>query len=443
MTLNNNRQDPSHTRQCMAYDMFRKVGLAAPRCNLARVTVNGEEFGIYTNVEAIKKPFLTRNFGNKDGNLYEAQIADFGVYTNDKFEKKTNEKENDRSDLAEVASALTLDDENLIATLGQLIDIEEFIRYWAVETLIGQWDSATGNANNYYIYKNPDDGLFHYIPWGADAAFTGVNLFKPDAGPLYRSISIASRLYSIDQYKNQYHSTLTQLMATQWDEQELLAEVDRIKQLTATPESAYTNMRAFISGSGTKGQEGYIRSQRELLTSAIAGLEPAQTEYLINDKVLDCDTPAPTSTLTASVKSENATDSGTFTFTNQNNQSVTASLFFASFEVDALQYSVRDLTLPSIVSLLLIGADASDAFKSYILQVFIEALDYVEGDHSLQGLATNLLLFEVDESKIGGVRTIALGSTGTITLNSLGGLGSEGDVNMSINAELEFVPKGE
>jgi hypothetical protein len=442
MTLNNDRQDPSHTHQCMAYDMFRKAGLAAPRCNLARVSVNGEPLGIYTNVENIKKPFLERHFGNKSGNLYEAQFADFGVYTNDKFEKKTNKSENDRTDLAEVSSALALDDENLIASLGQLIDINEFIRYWALETLIGHWDSATGNANNYYIYKNPDDGLFHYIPWGTDAAFTGVNIFKPDSGPLYRSINIASRLYAIDQYKTQYHNALNELIASHWNEQALLAEVDRIEQLTATPESAYTNMRTFISGSGTVGQEGYIRSQRERLASAIAGLEPEQTEYLITDEALDCDTPAPSTNLMATVQSDDGTDTGTFSFINLEGQSVTANLFFASFEVDALQYSVSDLTSPSIVSLSLIGADASDAFKPYVLQVFIEAPDYVVGDHALQGFATNVLLFEVDESALGGLRSIALGSTGTITLNSIGDAGFEGDVSMSINAELAFVPQG-
>jgi spore coat protein H len=94
------------------------------------------------------------------------------------------------------------------------------------------------------------------------------------------------------------------------------------------------------------------------------------------------------------------------------------------------------------VSLSLIGADASDAFKPYVLQVFIEAPDYVVGDHALQGFATNVLLFEVDESALGGLRSIALGSTGTITLNSIGDAGFEGDVSMSINAELAFVPQG-
>jgi spore coat protein CotH len=438
MTLNNDRQDPSHTHQCMAYEMFRKAGLAAPRCNLARVTVNDEVFGIYTNVENIKKPFLKRNFSNNDGNLYEAQITDFGTHTNDKFEKKTNKSEDDRSDLAQVSNALALDDENLIAALSQLIDIDEFIRFWAVETLIGQWDSATGNANNYYIYNNPDDGLFHYIPWGADAAFTGVNPIKPNTGPLYRNINIASRLYAIEQYKTQYHNTLTALMNTLWDEENLLAEVDRVKQLTSTPESSFTNMRLFISGSGSVGQEGYIRSQRDLLTRAIAGLEPEQTEYLVKDEVLDCDTPAPMTNLTATVQSIGGLDTGTFTFINQAGKTVTADLYYASLKVDALQYSVSDLTLPSIVSLLLIGADAGDAFKPYVLQVFIESPDYVEGEHALQGIATNLLLFEVDESVVGGVRTIALGSTGAISLNSIGGVDSEGDLNMSINAELEF-----
>ena len=438
MTLNNDRQDPSHTHQCMAYDIFRQAGLAAPRCNLARVTVNGEALGFYTNVENIKKPFLKANFGNNGGNLYEAQIADFGIYTNDKFEKKTNKSENDRTDLNAVANALALDDENLIDTLGALVDIDEFIRFWAVETLIGHWDSATGNANNYYLYHNPDDGLFHYLPWGTDAAFTGVNIFKPNSGPLYRSINLASRLYGIEQYKQQYHDTLNELLDTLWNEQNLLAEVNRIQQLTSTPESAVTDMKSFISGSGIEGQEGYVRSQRARLISAIAGLEPEQEDYLLNDELLDCDTPDLMTALSASVQSRAGNDTGSFAFTNKMGQSVTASLFYASFEVDALQYSVSDLTSPPVVNLLLIGADANDDFKAYVLSVLIEAPDYTVGDHSLHGFATNLILLEADENAPGGARTIALGSTGIISLNSIGGSGAEGDVSMSINADLSF-----
>src|SRR5690606_12426430 len=45
LTLNNNRQDGSRIRQCLAYARFRAAGVPAPRCNFARVTVNGESLG--------------------------------------------------------------------------------------------------------------------------------------------------------------------------------------------------------------------------------------------------------------------------------------------------------------------------------------------------------------------------------------------------------------
>ena len=41
MTLNNNNQDPALVRQSLAYEVFRRAGVPAPRCSFARVTVNG------------------------------------------------------------------------------------------------------------------------------------------------------------------------------------------------------------------------------------------------------------------------------------------------------------------------------------------------------------------------------------------------------------------
>ena len=81
MTLNNNRQDPGNARQCLSYDMFRAAGLPAPRCGYARVTMNGKDLGVYSHIESVKKHFLRRNFSSDAGNLYEAQLCDFGEFT--------------------------------------------------------------------------------------------------------------------------------------------------------------------------------------------------------------------------------------------------------------------------------------------------------------------------------------------------------------------------
>jgi hypothetical protein len=79
ITLNNADDDLTVSRECLSYDLFREAGIAAPRCGLARVTVNGEVLGIYTHIEEIKKPMLKLNFGEDADktDLHEITMADF------------------------------------------------------------------------------------------------------------------------------------------------------------------------------------------------------------------------------------------------------------------------------------------------------------------------------------------------------------------------------
>ncbi|HLT12570.1 MAG TPA: CotH kinase family protein [Marinobacter sp.] len=425
MTLNNNRQDPSNARQCLAYDQFRQVGIAAPGCNYARVTVNGQDLGVFTNVEPIKKPFLARAFGDDDGNHYEAQTADFGTWLSDRFEKKTNEKENDRTDLQAVTDALALPDDQMMNVLPQLVDVDEFIRFWAVETLLGAWDSATGNANNFHIYRNPGDGLFHFIPWGADTAFRGAHPLKPLTGVLYRNFSLADRLFNMPEYRARYLAELESLLANQWNEAELLAELERIRQLTGTTPAAVASLTTFVS------------DRRAIIEQAIAEETPSGEVYRLEDTPPDCSAPL-TTRLTGTVKAQDGVDTGAFRFTLPGGQEVNASLTFAAYEVDSLVYSVDRESKPEVISLLLIGADINDAFKPYVVQLFIEASDYLPGTHRFHGFATNALLFEVDETAPGGVKTLALGAEGSLTITKAGSGASTGDVELSLDATLEY-----
>lgn len=439
MTLNNNRQDPSNARQCLAYDQFRQAGIAAPRCNYARVSVNGESLGVFTNVEPIKKPFLARTFGDDDGNLYEAQTADFGTWLSQRFEKKTNEKANDRSDLQAVNDALALPDDQLMNVLPQLVDVDEFVRFWAVETLLGAWDSASGNANNFYLYRDPGDGLFHFIPWGADTAFRGEHPLKPGTGVLYRNFSLADRLFELPAYRAQYEAELRELLANQWNEEALSQELEQIRQLTETSEADLNSLKTFIVGQGVVADDDYRPSRRTAIEEALAQVTPAGTVYRLADNEPDCSAPV-TTPLTGTVQALNGTDSGAFRFTLPDGRQVSASLTFAAFEVDSLVYSVDVEAAPEVISLLLIGVDASNGFKPYVLQLFIEASDYVPGTHELHGFATNALLFEVDESAPGNVRTLALGAEGSISLTRVGTGANAGDVELTLNAMLEYGP---
>jgi hypothetical protein len=91
LLLHNNLQDPSAVRQCLAYDVFRAAGHEAPRCNLAHVTVNGEDLGVYTHVEAVRSDYLRRHHASDEGDLYEGALSDFLDGWMATFDPKTND----------------------------------------------------------------------------------------------------------------------------------------------------------------------------------------------------------------------------------------------------------------------------------------------------------------------------------------------------------------
>jgi spore coat protein CotH len=254
MTLNNNRQDPTNARQCLAYRLFRDAGLRAPRCAIAHVRVNGEDLGYFSHVEPIKKPFLERAFGDDSGNLYEGQGTDFTAELISRIEKKTNEREADFSDVEQLVEALEVDDEQLLARLAEHLDVARFIRFWALETLVGHWDGYTGNANNFMLYKNPESGLFEFIPWGADGAF-GEHAFIPDYPPSRLVTTILPRrLYALAETREAYEAELRDLLEHVWDEQRLLDMLDTITAQTGVSSelSRLVRLREFIEGRRAK-----------------------------------------------------------------------------------------------------------------------------------------------------------------------------------------------
>ena len=105
LTLNNMHSDFSMMHERIAYWIARNAGVPASRANHALLTVNGQPYGLYANVETVKKRILTRTFGNNTGTLFEATDVDFVAADIPLFELVTGP--DDRSLLSGVAAALT------------------------------------------------------------------------------------------------------------------------------------------------------------------------------------------------------------------------------------------------------------------------------------------------------------------------------------------------
>jgi hypothetical protein len=251
LTLNNNKQDPSLISQCLGYELFRQAGIPAPRCSYAHVYVNGEDLGVYSNVETIKDTFLRRNFGDDTGRLYESG-GDFAPGATAGFQPKDDPP--DCTDLDPVVTALAAPDDQLAAQVGAVVDLDEFMRYWALEVVTDHWDGYANNRNNYYFYDDAVTHKIQFIPWGIDALFTErQRTTRPDS--VFACGAMAWRLYDAPATRAQYLAALRDVLANVWDAPALLAEIDRMEALLTPYVDAASGWaaqldatRAFVQG---------------------------------------------------------------------------------------------------------------------------------------------------------------------------------------------------
>jgi len=170
LTLNNMRQDRSQVHESLGYQVFRAAGVPAPRSGFARVHVNGQPYGLYANVESVDHRFLEVNYADGDGNLYEAAWgADLTPEAMDRFEQDAGD-DLSRADLAELIDRVGEPGDGVFFAADAPIDTTEFLRFVAVEAVIGHWDGYW-KSNNYSLYHEPGRDLWSFMPWGLDQAF--------------------------------------------------------------------------------------------------------------------------------------------------------------------------------------------------------------------------------------------------------------------------------
>ena len=224
LTLNNALQDGARLRQCLAYRLYRRAGVPAPRCNFARVTVNGRDLGIYANVETIDEVFLARLYPGP-AVLYEGNYTDLDAGWRSRVERKTPAT-GPGEVLDRLVGALYLPEGDLLPALARLLDLEEFFRFWALTVLMANTDSFHSNGGNFYLAYEEAAGRFHFIPWGADEGFSppspGSGLLWV-AGPL-----LVKRLLALPAGRARYLDTLRDMLAKVWRERQLLDWIDEV-----------------------------------------------------------------------------------------------------------------------------------------------------------------------------------------------------------------------
>ncbi len=250
--------DASHIHELYCYELLREAGVISPSVSLVSldICIGGSlvHYGVYTMIEPVDKPFLTKRFGKQanDGNLYkclwenipaslEAGIPDEEIGIKDwesgyrpAYDLQTNEDAYNTWDLAAFIDNLNhMNDTDFAEYIARRFDVDSFLRLMAVNLLVGTPDDYRTTGNNYYLYFN-NAGRIVMIPYdydsslgggwdGGDAAtyeglatediYTAVNLntaytMEDVAHPLWE------RILAIPEYRQRYERYLADFIDT-------------------------------------------------------------------------------------------------------------------------------------------------------------------------------------------------------------------------------------
>ena len=208
VNLQDIRWDNSQIRELYCYDLMNRAGAYTSKTGSARltITIGGEKryFGIYTIIEPIDKSFLTKRFGKakNDGNLYKCLwgasgpatlepidekftanpifpderaigVKDWTTHYRPTYDLKTNEDVADHTELLNFINSInTLSGAELKAYLDANFEVDRFLRYQAMNMLIGKWDDYWAMGNNYFLYFN-NDGKIEFFSNDYDMALGG------------------------------------------------------------------------------------------------------------------------------------------------------------------------------------------------------------------------------------------------------------------------------
>ena len=231
LNVNANQNDPSLLRAGLSWNILRRMGLAGSRTSHVRLELNGEYMGAYLNTEHFDEEFVEEYYAKDDGNFYKclwpatleyiSQEPDdykFEVNGRRAYELKTNDEEDDYTDIAEFIDVLNnTPDADLQCALEEVFNVADFLKVQALDVVSGNWDGYAGNKNNFYLYHNPQTGLFDYIPydldntWGIDWLDQDWETRDPYAWsteyrPLY------DRLMAVPEYREWYTHYLRRAM---------------------------------------------------------------------------------------------------------------------------------------------------------------------------------------------------------------------------------------
>ncbi|AKL93618.1 spore coat protein CotH [Clostridium aceticum] len=285
MNLNASYTDPALMREKISMDMFKELGLPAPRVEYFNLYINNVYEGLYVHVERIDENLLKHLGMNDEGTLVRDSFAAnlekeeigraslFGYDLSNTEDPVTLLKENFSYrgnphwqavvDLAEWIYN-TPAGEDFYMGFQERFYLEDFVDWLAIHLLIGDIDSF---ADDYWLYldHHNSDAKWRIIPWDKDLTF----------GSTYRPQVYVDNHYFAYEYDFYEHSYRDNAMIIKFFQTPQLQE-KLFKRMEYLMEEIFT-LEYFVSK--TIDLRGYIEDSLNVVPSKHAFVLHTQNHH--------------------------------------------------------------------------------------------------------------------------------------------------------------------
>lgn len=268
--------EKSYVREMLSYNILRTAGVKSSRTSPAKVYLNNQYIGFYTLVEQINNGFINSNFGNKSGVLIKKAQSSYFLKS----------EEGSVEDILNILDyILTIPVDALNDSIGKYLDIESFLKYFAIEVLVSASDDIIDVDKDYYIYLEPKTKQLIYIPWDLNATFY---FAKHDLGE-YNGNIIFNHIIQNDILKKQYLEYTCNILLTNYTESRLFNIIDNYRDLIfdAVLEDPFVNTMEEISTVKEIIQERIATNSEVLLDRFIECIvDSSKKEFLVINELM-------------------------------------------------------------------------------------------------------------------------------------------------------------
>jgi hypothetical protein len=225
LNLLNANSDPTFIRTVL-YSHIARQYLPAPKVNVMRVVINGENWGLYPNAQQFNRDFTKEFFGSADGARWKVAGSPGGrggmEYLGDDaaayrrlYEIKSKDEPASWTALINLFRVLNQTPaDQLEAALQPILDVDGVLKFLALDVALVNSDGYWTRASDYNIYLDPN-GRFHVVPHDMNEALAGNPQLDPFVGLQDTTKPLRSKLLAVPALRARYEGYVRDI-AQRW-----------------------------------------------------------------------------------------------------------------------------------------------------------------------------------------------------------------------------------